>query len=96
MTVQLDPKQLQHPVLAVVKLMTQPPGVLQQVVLRPDKVAGHLIRLGETRGDEARCWISCEHVGVVMILGRVKCLGVLTDENAEWVQDTDADAVKVA
>ena len=58
------------PICAIVKLATQPPGVLQQVTLRPDKVSrAGLIRLGETPGDEALCWIAPEHIGVVEILG---------------------------
>lgn len=44
---------------------------LQQVTLRQDKITplGH-IRLGETQGDEANCWISIEHVEIVEVLGR--------------------------
>ena len=59
--------------LAVVHLATQAPGVLQQVTLRPDKIAnsGQLIRLGETQGDEASCWIALDHVYVVEWLGTV-------------------------
>lgn len=87
--VPLDLEQLKFPICAVVKLATQPPGVFQQVTLRPDKVVDGLIRLGETRGDEARCWIAAEHVAVVKILGRVKCAGNPADEQAEWVQEAE-------
>lgn len=68
----LDLAQLKVPTCAVVQLATQPPGVLQQVTLRPDKVSKQkLIRLGETPGDEALCWIHPKNVLVVEILGTV-------------------------
>jgi len=57
-------------ITAVVHLSTQPPHVLQQVTLRPEKCAAGLIRLGETPGDEALCWIALEHVEIVHVLGR--------------------------
>jgi len=69
----LTREHLNQPLLAVVHLATQPPGVLQQVVLRPDKVSnlGRLIRLGETLGDEAMGWLAIEHVYVVEWIGTV-------------------------
>jgi len=57
------------PIVAVVSLLTQPPGVLHQVILRPDKVKGDLIRLGETPGDEANGWMRLGDITVVCVLG---------------------------
>ncbi len=49
-------------------LMVRP---LQQVMLRPDKVSEcGLIRLGETPGDEANCWIRQTNIEIVEVLGR--------------------------
>ena len=43
---------------------------LQQVTLRPDKVSGQgFIRLGETQGDDAFCWIRPEHILILEVLG---------------------------
>lgn len=94
----LDLEQLKFPICAIVELAIESPRPdfagrllrpLQQVTLRPDKVLGNLIRLGETRGDEARCWIAAENVKVVRILGAVKCIGEPTDEQAQWVHDVE-------
>lgn len=68
----LDLEQLKKrgPICAVVQLATQAPNVLQQVTLRPDKISqAGLIRLGDTPGDEARCWIRPEAIEVIEILG---------------------------
>lgn len=44
---------------------------LQQVTLRPDKLSAlGYIRLGETPGDEAMCWVSPANIRVVEVLGR--------------------------
>ncbi len=67
----LDLGQLKVPTVAIVHLATQPPGTLQQVTLRPDKVTkANFIRLGETPGDEALCWIHPDNVMVMEILGQ--------------------------
>ena len=59
------------PTCVIAHLATQPPNVLHQVVLRPDKIATgtKLIRLGETPGDEALCWIALEHIEIAHVLG---------------------------
>ena len=68
----LDIKQLKKNTVAIVHLATQPPGTLQQVTLRPDKVSrAGFLRLGETQGDEAMCWIHPDNVMVMEILGVV-------------------------
>ena len=54
----------------MVQLKHQPPGVVHQVTLDPEKVRGELIRLGEWVGDEARGWQFIGNVGVVVVLGR--------------------------
>lgn len=59
----------QKPIVAVVQLATQPKGVIHQVILRPDKVKGGLIRLGETPGDEANGWVFLGSIDVIEILG---------------------------
>jgi hypothetical protein len=64
--------------LVVVQLKTQPPGALQQVTLRPDKIHDGLIRLGETPDDEARCWIAPENVIVEAIIG------VAVENDGKW------------
>lgn len=70
--VELDLSQLKVPTNAIVHLATQAPGSLQQVTLRPDKVSkGGFIRLGETQGDEALCWVHPKNVLVMEILGTV-------------------------
>lgn len=69
--------------LVIVQLKTQPPGVIHQVTLRPDKVktdyqpcpCGHgklqrsVIRFGETPGDEAAGWQSPHNVEIISVLG---------------------------
>ena len=57
------------PIVAVVQLATQPPHVLHQLILRPDKVKGDLIRLGETPGDEANGWLRLGDITVICVLG---------------------------
>jgi hypothetical protein len=66
------------PICAVVELAIQPQYAgfdgtpvrpLQQVVLRPDKIREGYIRLGETPGDEALCWIALENVEIVFEIG---------------------------
>jgi hypothetical protein len=84
----LDLGKLDKPMCCVVELAIEPPrpdfGMnmirpLQQVTLRPDKVSSHgLIRLGETQGDEANCWIRPEHIKVVEILGSA------SEANGNW------------
>ena len=89
----LNLDQLEEPTVAVIQLRTQPPGVMHQVVLRPDKVKqtmrqcslGHahnsaVIRIGETPGDEASGWQFPENVLVVTVLGR----GVEGAPNQPW------------
>lgn len=50
----------------------EPPArAMVQVVLRPDKMTEMgLIRLGETLGDEANCWIHPHDILIVEVLGR--------------------------
>ena len=79
-----------HPTLAVVQLATQPPNVLHQVVLRPDKVKGDLIRLGETPGDEANGWLRLGDVTIVQTLGRA--VEVKDGQGTKWICEPD-DAV---
>ena len=58
--------------VAVIQLATQPPSVVHQVTLRPDKAhkgLHDLIRLGETQGDEAAGWQHPSTINVVAILG---------------------------
>ena len=75
----MDLNDLKEPICAVIELAIQPfhPGFdgqpvrpLMQVVLRPDKVTQGLIRLGETPGDEALCWIAPHNINIVAVLGR--------------------------
>lgn len=59
---------------------SEPPvRALVQVMLRPEKMTemGYL-RLGETPGDEANCWISPSHVLIVEVLGRAE------EKNGTW------------
>ena len=65
----LDLNQLKEPTCCVVQLATQPRGVIHQVILRPDKVKGQLIRLGETKGDEAAGWQHPDNIQIIEILG---------------------------
>lgn len=69
----LTREQVDMPYLAVIHLAHQHPAVLQQVTLRPDKVSnlGHIIRFGETQGDEANGWMAFENVYVVEWIGTV-------------------------
>lgn len=76
----IDLAALDRPLVCIVKLATQPPNVLQQVMLRPDKVSAHgYIRLGETEGDEAYCWIKPENVLVCDVLGEG-----FQDDKGKW------------
>ena len=54
---------------AVVQLLTQPRGIIHQVMLRPDKVKNGLIRLGDTPGDEAAGWQVPGNIVVLSVLG---------------------------
>jgi hypothetical protein len=65
----LNLSDLDQPYVCVVQLITQPPGVLQQVTIRPDKTKDGLIRLGETMADEANCWIYPQNINIIVILG---------------------------
>jgi hypothetical protein len=67
-----------HPIVAVVQLTTQMQDVLHQVTLRPDKVKGDLIRLGETPGDEANGWQRLGNVVIITVLGRA------VEEEGKW------------
>ena len=53
--------------------MTQPQDMvrpLQQVTLRPDQFSAEgYVRLGNTPGDEANCWIAPRHVEIQEVLG---------------------------
>ena len=61
-----------EPLLCIVHIASQHPATLHQVVLRQDKVSAQgFIRLGETIGDEANCWIRPEHLQVLDVLGTV-------------------------
>ncbi len=59
-----------QPIVAVIHTRMQPPGVLQQVTIRPDKVKGEIIRLGETPADEYMGWVRLEDVEIVQVLGK--------------------------
>lgn len=76
----------EKPILAVVQLATQPKGVIHQVVLRPGKVKGGLIRLGETPGDEANGWQHLGAIEIVEILGEAIPPEEVTDatSNVPW------------
>lgn len=89
----LHPCEIDGPLLAVIHLATQPPGVLQQVVLRPDKFSPNktLIRLGETQGDEACCWADVRHVQIVEWLGTVD----LESKTVTPFEPAIADVVKI-
>ena len=65
----LNLEQLDRPYCCVVQLRTQPPGVIHQVILNPEKVKGNLIRLGETKGDELNGWQFPTSIDVLTILG---------------------------
>ena len=65
---------------AVVHLNVEPnPLSLQQVTLRPDKIHGDLIRLGETPGDEANCWQKLIDINIVAVLGNA-----IEEEAGKW------------
>ncbi len=81
-------------ICAIVELVVQPtwPSFdgrtpvrpLLQVTIRQDKISTRgLIRLGETPGDEARCWIRAEHVQVIEILGQAQPADA-ANERAPW------------
>lgn len=74
----------EKPILAVVQLATQPKGVIHQVVLRPGKVKGGLIRLGETPGDEANGWVYLAAIEIVEILGEAIPPEDIDSANAAW------------
>ena len=68
--------------VAVVQVGTQPPGVLHQVILSPDKVKdGLLIRLGDFPGDEYTGWQFLRNVAVVQVLGKA----VYDEEKKQWL-----------
>ena len=56
----------------IIQLLTQPRGVIHQVMLRPDKIKNDLIRLGETPGDEAAGWQYPQNIVILAILGTGK------------------------
>ena len=57
-------------IVAVIHTRMQPPGVLQQVTIRPDKVKGEILRLGETPADEYIGWVRLEDIEIVAVLGK--------------------------
>jgi hypothetical protein len=59
-------------IVAVIHTRMQPPGVLQQVTIRPDKVKGNILRLGETPADEYMGWVRLEDVEIVQVLGKAE------------------------
>ena len=67
-----------QPVVAVIHTRMQPPGVLQQVTIRPDQVKGEIIRFGGTPEDEYMGWVRLQDVEIVQILGRA------VEENGKW------------
>src|SRR5512146_1062865 len=78
-------RQLDKPVVVILKLSTQPPNVLQQVCIRKETLSRHgYLRLGETPGDEACCWIAPDHAVVLEGLG-----------TAEFVEDDQGRTVEV-
>ena len=60
----------EYPILAVIHLAIDLPQVLRQVTIRPDKLKGDLLRLGETQGDEATGWIRLGDIELIAKLGR--------------------------
>lgn len=68
----LNIAELDQAYVAIVQHFTQPQGVIHQVTLRPDKVRGNLIRLGETQGDELVGWNYPANVMVLEILGTAR------------------------
>jgi hypothetical protein len=62
-------------IVAVIHTKMQPPGVLQQVTIRPDKVKGNILRLGETPADEYMGWVRLEDVEIVQVLGKAVEVG---------------------
>jgi len=65
----LDLSKLDKAYTCVVQLQTQPQGIIHQVTLRPDKIKDNLIRLGETKGDEAAGWQFPNVIQIQSILG---------------------------
>jgi hypothetical protein len=63
------PIQIDRPVVAVVQLATQHPGVIHQVILHPGKVKDNMIRLGEFPADEVHGWVFLSNLAIVSILG---------------------------
>lgn len=81
-------QDLDQPYVCVIQLTTQPPNVLHQVTIRPDKVKkqgpqaiADIVRLGETQGDEAVGWVYPNMVNIVAILGRAI---PPKDEKGQW------------
>jgi hypothetical protein len=64
-----------QPIVAVIHTRMQPPGVLQQVTIRPDKLKGNIIRFGETPADEYMGWVRLEDIEVVAVLGKAQEVG---------------------
>lgn len=78
--VPLDLDQLKAPTCAIVQLKTQMPGVVHQVVLRPDKISrAGFIRLGDTPGDEASCWVHADNLLVMELLGEA-----IRNQDGSW------------
>lgn len=65
-------------IVAVIQSRTQPPGVLQQVTIRPDKVKDQIIRLGETIADEYNGWLRLEDITIMTVLGKA------VEEDGKW------------
>lgn len=65
----LNLSDLDQPYHCVIQLLTQPKGIIHQVMLRPDKVKNGLIRLGETPGDEAAGWQHPQNIVILSVLG---------------------------
>lgn len=74
----LNLKALDKDYVVIVQLMTQAKGVIHQVALRPEKILGEYIRLGETPGDEAAGW---QHYSFVLVLS---VIGTLHKTETGW------------
>ena len=69
---------IDKPIVAVIHMRTQPPGVIHQVTLRPDKMKGLLIRLGETPNDEWNGWVYQADIEII------EKLGIAVQEGNTW------------
>ena len=86
----LNLEDLDKDYVAIVQLRTQAPGVIHQVALRPEKILGEYIRLGETPGvDELTGWQAPKNIMVLAVIGTLHEVKDSAGKQTGWTTKPD-------